>query len=753
MSEWYFNPVGGYALTSAAALLLVMLLTLLGLPRHRLTPRRRWTLLGLRLAVIVLAMFAMLRPALVHTTTKRQSSTLVVLADRSRSMVIADAIGGKTRWDVLTSALDDSLPTLRELGENFEIKLYTFDADLHPLDFSRGELDLGSQPDGTQTAIGAALEDVLRREAGKRLAGVILLSDGAQRAYAPRDLAPQGPVRRLADLGFPLYSFPFGQARGLGQARDVAIKSLSVNETVYVKNELTVDGTVRIEGFAGQDIPVQLLMENSPGKMEPVAGKDLKAPAGGEAEPIALTTVPQTPGEYKVTLRAKEQHGELVTTNNEMSTFVTVLKGGINVLYLEGALRVDPKYLLLSLDASPDINVDYVRIDRRDPAQRPVNLMERFQRGKYDVYLLGDVDSSFFTREELQALAKVVSEGAGLAMLGGFHTFGPGGYQETPLADLLPIQMDAKERQRVGDAIRSDVQLPGPLKIRPSKPLGERHYLMAIADAADRAAIWGKLPPLEGANKFGGPKPAAQVLAETPDGKPLLVVQEAGGRVMAFAGDTTWHWWMEGFESQHKRFWRQVVLWLARKDELTDGSVWVKLSQRRFGPRQRVTFTAGAQSPQGEPRTDLQYLAEITLPDGGKQSVNVVRQGDHVSGAFDATQTAGDYAVTVTAMERGAPIGSARARFLVFEQDLELDNAVADPTLLASLSAMTKDVGGQSLAPEELPDLLRRIQEKPVEVEVEALVKHTPWDTWPFFLLFVGLISVEWYLRKKWGLA
>jgi len=297
------------------------------------------------------------------------------------------------------------------------------------------------------------------------------------------------------------------------------------------------------------------------------------------------------------------------------------------------------------------------------------------------------------------------------------------------------------------------VQLPGPLKIRPSKPLGERHYLMAIAEAADRAAIWEKLPPLEGANKFGEPKPAAQVLAETPDGRPLLVVQEAGGRVMAFAGDTTWHWWMEGFESQHKRFWRQVVLWLARKDELTDGSVWVKLSQRRFDPRQRVTFTAGAQSPQGEARSDVQYQAEITLPDGGKQTVNVVQQGDHVSGAFDATQTAGDYAVTVTALERGTSVGSARARFLVFEQDLELDNAVADPTLLASLSAMTKEVGGQSLAPEELPDLLRRIEEKPVEVEVEALVKHTPWDTWPFFLLFVGLISTEWYLRKKWGLA
>ena len=72
------------------------------------------------------------------------------------------------------------------------------------------------------------------------------------------------PARRLADLGFPLYTLAFGQARGLGQARDVALKDLSVNQTVFVKNELTVHGTARIDGFGGQNIPVQLLFE-SPG--------------------------------------------------------------------------------------------------------------------------------------------------------------------------------------------------------------------------------------------------------------------------------------------------------------------------------------------------------------------------------------------------------------------------------------------------------------------------------------------------------
>ena len=65
---------------------------------------------------------------------------------------------------------------------------------------------------------------------------------------------------------------------------------------------------------------------------------------------------------------------------------------------------------------------------------------------------------------------------------------------------------------------------------------------------------------LEGANNLGRDqlKRAAQVLAETPDGKPLLLSQEVGGRVMAFAADSTWRWWMGGHEAEHKRFWRQA---------------------------------------------------------------------------------------------------------------------------------------------------------------------------------------------------
>ena len=79
--------------------------------------------------------------------------------------------------------------------------------------------------------------------------------------------------------------------------------------------------------------------------MEVVAQKKVTATADGQLLPIELSYIPQTQGECKLTLEAVAQPGELVTTNNQLSTFVNVLKGGLNVLYLEGALRPEDEIL------------------------------------------------------------------------------------------------------------------------------------------------------------------------------------------------------------------------------------------------------------------------------------------------------------------------------------------------------------------------------------------------------------------------
>jgi hypothetical protein len=314
--------------------------------------------------------------------------------------------------------------------------------------------------------------------------------------------------------------------------------------------------------------------------------------------------------------------------------------------------------------------------------------------------------------------------------------------------------------------------------MRPTEPLGIRHPIMQIAPAGNLVAAWTGLPPLDGANLISGNelKANSQVLAESdgPRRHPLLVAGQSGnGRTLAFAGDSTWHWQMKGFGDAHRRFWRQCVLWLAKQEEQTEGRVWIRLAGRRVMRGTRVDFNVGAENSERAPVASAEFEIKIETPDGKTVDVRPMKtsaatgtspdeKGNLVDAAasssqwgatFRETGAAGDYRIRVTARDGGNVLGTAEARFLVPRQDLELDRPAAEPTLMAQLAGMTKAAGGEALAAEELPALLKRLAEKPPELKEEVIAKFTYWDTWPYFLLFVGLLSVEWYLRRRWGLV
>lgn len=738
-----------YTLVALAAIVLLGLLAV-GPARDKMSPGKRAALAGIRLGVVLLVVVAMLRPTLVYTSTAKQPATLVVMADASRSLTVPDAAGGRTRWDLLRQTLDDARGALRRVDREFELKGYVFDATTRPVALDDGRLALPALPEGPQTALGAALEDVLQAEAGKRLLGVVLLSDGNQQALAPRNVPPQTAAGRMKSLGAPLYTVALGQARGLGQAKDVRVAQLVVNPTVFVKNKLPVRAQLRVDGYANRPLPVELLFEKKPGKLDVVARKNVQATDEGQILTVDFDYVPETPGEFMIGLRVPAQPGELVKTNNELRTFVNVLSGGLNVLYLEGTRRVEQRYLRWSLDASADINVDYLWIDPKEGASRP-SLADRFAPGRYEVYLLGDIDSTAFQPDELKLLAEAVRRGAGLMALGGFHSFGAGGYAGTPLADVLPVKMDRFERQPPDGPVRAELHVPGPFKMRPT-PLGLRHFALSLADTqADDIRAWEALPALEGANRWNGFSAGAQLLAVGGRDVPLLVSHSVGaGRVMAFAADSTWHWWMQGHQAQHQRFWRQAVLWLARKDQAANSNVWIKLDNRRFAPGERVEFTVGANSAAGQPLPQAEFKAELIRPDGTTESLRLVRRDGQTAGSIRDTAASGDYTIRVSAADGGTAVGTTQTRFLVFEQDMELDNPAADADTLETLAATT---GGERIAPEQLPRLIERLAEKTKDLEVKRETKATFWDTWSFLFALVGLLSVEWFLRKRWGLV
>jgi hypothetical protein len=214
---------------------------------------------------------------------------------------------------------------------------------------------------------------------------------------------------------------------------------------------------------------------------------------------------------------------------------------------------------------------------------------------------------------------------------------------------------------------------------------------------------------------------------------------------------------MQGFEKEHKRFWRQMILWAAGRDEEQKDDVWIRLVRRRFSPEERVPFTVGANSATGDVVEDAQFQVSVKAPDGAAQSVQVAQDEDGFSGSFPQTKTPGEYTISVTALRQGQEIGAAQTRFEVFDHDVELSNSAADHDLLRRLAAMTSSAGGRMLAREELPDLLQSLKDLPEQIAVEHETRWrlagTAGDAWAFFLLMAGLLIAEWALRKKWALA
>ena len=316
--------------------------------------------------------------------------------------------------------------------------------------------------------------------------------------------------------------------------------------------------------------------------------------------------------------------------------------------------------------------------------------------------------------------------------------------------------MNMAERQDFGEDIRVEYHVNSPIKLAPSRS----HFLTRIVDTGASREAWEKLPPLVGANRLI-PKPTGEVILQSDDDarRPIMIKGEVGGRVIAFAGDSTWRWTTNGYQQEFDQFWRQVVLWLAFWDSREGESISIDLPKRRFAPKSRIKVGVNVNSISGESVTGVKFDAVLVLPNGTEEVVNVVRAGDQYESLLtpELIIQPGVYRVKVEASHDGGLIGNSEREFVVIDRDKERANPAANPEQLARLANQTSDYGGRAIAPEELAGVLDQFIEDPpmkkIEIPTKWRIGETMADATAFLAVFVGLLAVEWFLRKKWGLV
>lgn len=754
--QFYFEPIWSWPLVILTSLGLVVLVVLTY--RSQLTrvpkPQAR-VLLSLRLTAVAILTLAMLRPAIQKSDTDDNPVQLLILADTSRSMNTNDMPGGESRFKAVQADLLKYEPRWKELGKQVEVRQFDFARDLVAHDPALTE---GT---GDQTAFGNVFEKVLEEARHNRSLGLILLTDGAQRAVPPFDADPLSAARRLGDNQIPVYAVVYGTSSLSTASLDLAVEDLRVDPIVFEKKLVPVSCKLRAQGASGKKVRVRVLLEDRTGKGLNESGVFKPAPSTQQARtvrefeiktdsetiPVDLSFVPPSPGELKIAVLVEQLENELLTRNNQRETIVSVKRGGLNVAYFDQARPENSRIRMVT--GADKIQLDFQEVRTGRFASQTKLDRTWFDRGRYDVYIIGDVRSEWFGPEILKQLAARLDEGAGLMMIGGLQNYAPGGYATTPLADWLPVKLEEADFRPIGK-INETAQLLGDIKLVPTDA-GLKEYVMQLGSADKNRSLWLDLPALEGGNRLRPKNDLVRIWAETPDKQPLLMVSEVGqSRVAAMAFDTTYLWCLDGKTESHQRFWRQLILWLARKDEDKDQPVWVKVDPRNYAPGSVASLLFGARTEDGRPASDAQFQVEVTKPDGKVDKPAPRKLNEEHSAEFTGTTDPGDYWVKVTARQgTGSGQDTAYTRFIVDARDLELDYPSADHDFLKEIASMT---GGSSMKPEDLGSLIERLK----QTRFSALTRIqiiTLWDNWWLLLAFVSVMSLEWYLRKKRGLV
>ena len=208
--------------------------------------RDRIILTSLRVVALALVLFCLFRPTLIVRAAVDQQNVVAVLLDDSRSMQIPDW-NGQPRGAYLRdqfAAPESAL--LKSLSSKFLVRTFRFSSTANRMASAK---DLTFT--GAQTKLSTALDGARDELAGLPVAGVVLVSDGADTTDASLDPALLG----MKAQKIPVFTVGVG---GEQLPRDVQIDRVNTPRSVLKDASLLVDVVVRNTGYAGRNVTVDV---------------------------------------------------------------------------------------------------------------------------------------------------------------------------------------------------------------------------------------------------------------------------------------------------------------------------------------------------------------------------------------------------------------------------------------------------------------------------------------------------------------
>ena len=722
-------PAWAIVVALAAAVILGTLSAWKFLPRHRVNAG----LFSLYIAIVLGMAWCLLMPGKKSAVTQLRKPRFIVALDTSQSMSLTPSKDVPTRWDTAQATLKQ--PWLKAVAGECDVEIYPFSSEV-------GENQPPAKiaaltPDGTATRLRDALKKIGERTAGLNVAGMLLLTDGADTREALDDWAG-------AERPFPVFTLRLEPPGGWQQEPDLRIDAVTTSRRVTVgwKSEFKVK--LSGQGTRGAPVTVQIFENGELRSEKPTQIPD----EGGERELTFEFEHPKI-GVSAYRVLVPPLPGEKNKDDNEYAVNVDVVDARSRLLYVEGIPRWEYKFLRRTLLAEQQISpvIFFTGADGAPVGGTPVGNvtadMTPQQLAFFKIVMLGNIDAKELGPERAKNLAKFVEDGGSLILLGGTKAWTAGGLPETDLGKTLPVRGTDVKTIEGGDK-------PYPVRLGESA----RGHPAFAGDAA----LWQIIPPVLSVFTGFTLSPGAETLvtAETPAGpQPVVVTQRFGqGKVTAILTDSLWRWQLgpeAGKAKPYDRFWKQLISWLLPREESLDKmrlEVFADRDQLFLGEAVELHARMGGENP---PKVDA-IEAKITLPDKREIPYRMAPQlvtlpsGKTLPGhalPFTADQP-GLHTVIAAAKVKDQPVTSEPFSFFVKPYSPE---TVPRPARIELLQAISKVSGGQFY--ESLDALNQGLSALKLKATEEKSAEYRSlWREWPVVIALMAMLATSWGMRK-----
>ena len=677
---------------------------------------RRRLLTSVRTIALALLLLTLFDTFIARSTIEEEVPRLIVALDRSASMARTDSgVSRFARGLALSEQVRRVVPPER-------ITIVSFADSVDPLGQSGVA---GLHPDGNLTDIDRLLRHASSLSELESIGGILVISDGIQTGTTDASAVAR-------ELPFPVFTLPPGKSPSLTDLR--------VTEVLTARNGIAAIAqpvTVRLEADVTASTPISITLSDGGGI---VATERIQVRAGRGEYNTSFLYTPTSDGDVRLTVSIFPLPGEPDVENNRMSTIVRVDDRHRRLLLIAGSPSPDVGFIRRIVERMAGIDLDVaIAIGPRQPELTDARL------ANLDQIIFVDYPTSSADPATIERIARLIR------------------YRSVPLLIVPGPHVDPDRLDRFGDLV--PIRLNGSwdqtveARVAPV-PGGSTHSVTREVSESIKQIRWDELPPISLPTGNISTQPDARILLQSgPVGQPVLaIIDRRSVRTAMFGGYDLWRWELAGeglSEAQGRSTFPLLeslisssVRWLDAGER--SRQVMIRSTRPSWRLNEPVEIRGEVFDDEFRPVGDSEVTYRIA-GGGITRSGSLLPEGSGSYGILVKDLPAGTYALSGTARSGRRVLGNDNGSFIVEPISSEDTARGIDHEFLRALAESS---GGYAAEPEGLEDLAdsilthSRMVPRSVETRAEVSMRNSAWFLFTALLFF----SLEWYLRRRWGL-